>query len=673
MDSRDRYGLQPALYSAKCFAGAMLALYVALDIGLPRPYWAVITAYVVSQPQAGAVRSKALYRVIGTIAGGAVTVLLIPPLVNAPELLSLALASWVGLCLYVSLLDRTPRAYTMLLAGYTAAIIGFPSVAAPGAIFDTAALRVQEITIGIISGTLIHGLVLPQSITGALLARVDRFLADAERWSADALTGMRSASLDRDRRRLASDVTELHLMATHLPFDTARLLPRRRTVRALQGRLTMLLPVAAAAEDRLALLQERGAVPEAVRAAIADADAWLRRGAPPAEGAALEARAAALEPEPRPGWGTALALSFVARLGEMIRLHRQLRLLREQLRSPDPAPVDPTIEALLAGPAARPLHRDRGLALRSAGAAIAGILLCCAIWIGTAWPEGAIAAMMTAVFCSLFAAFDDPTPQIRAFFIYTLASVPLSAIYLFAILPHIDGYPMLVAVMAPPLLILGALLASPATSLPALAMVLGLVGSIGFSERYSADFTGFINGALAQLGGAGIAFVTTRLLRTVGADWTATRLIRDGWRDVAALADGTVADVGGWTSRMLDRVGLLTPRLSAVRADERFAARDMLADLRVGLSVAELGVAAADDISPEARQGLDRVRRGVGDHYRALLAGTEPAHGDLLASIDAALVDPGSCGERHRMLALIGIRRNLFPDAALPVDRRVAA
>jgi hypothetical protein len=28
-------GFQPALYSVKCFAGAMLALYVALDIGLP--------------------------------------------------------------------------------------------------------------------------------------------------------------------------------------------------------------------------------------------------------------------------------------------------------------------------------------------------------------------------------------------------------------------------------------------------------------------------------------------------------------------------------------------------------------------------------------------------------------------------------------------------------------
>jgi len=35
-----------------------------------------------------------------------------------------------------------------MLAGYSAAIVGFPSVDAPEAIFDTAVARVQEITLG---------------------------------------------------------------------------------------------------------------------------------------------------------------------------------------------------------------------------------------------------------------------------------------------------------------------------------------------------------------------------------------------------------------------------------------------------------------------------------------------------------------------------------------------
>ena len=38
----------------------MLAYYVALQIGLTHPFWAVVTSYMVAQPQAGAVRSKAM-------------------------------------------------------------------------------------------------------------------------------------------------------------------------------------------------------------------------------------------------------------------------------------------------------------------------------------------------------------------------------------------------------------------------------------------------------------------------------------------------------------------------------------------------------------------------------------------------------------------------------------
>ena len=114
-------------------------------IGLTRPYWAITTSYLVAQPLAGAVLSKAVFRVAGTVLGATAAVVLVPAFVNEPVALSLALALWLGVCLYFSLLDRTPRAYIFLLAGYTASIIGFPSVETPGEIFNVSILRVQEI------------------------------------------------------------------------------------------------------------------------------------------------------------------------------------------------------------------------------------------------------------------------------------------------------------------------------------------------------------------------------------------------------------------------------------------------------------------------------------------------------------------------------------------------
>ena len=47
----------------------MLAYWIALRIGLTRPYWAVTTSYIVAQPLAGAVLSKAVFRLIGTVLG----------------------------------------------------------------------------------------------------------------------------------------------------------------------------------------------------------------------------------------------------------------------------------------------------------------------------------------------------------------------------------------------------------------------------------------------------------------------------------------------------------------------------------------------------------------------------------------------------------------------------
>jgi uncharacterized membrane protein YccC len=107
------------------------------------------------------------------------------------------------------------------------------------------------------------------------------------------------------------------------------------------------------------------------------------------------------------------------------------------------------------------MHADLPLALLSGGAAVIAILLSCATWILSGWGDGAAAPMMAAVFCCFFAALDDPVPAIKSFGLFSLVSLPLSALYMFAILPAIDGFPMLLLVMAPPLLFLGLYIPNP--------------------------------------------------------------------------------------------------------------------------------------------------------------------------------------------------------------------
>lgn len=672
-----RFGIDEALFSVKCFVAAMLAYYIALRIGLTRPYWAVTTSYIVAQPLAGAVLSKAVFRVIGTVLGAIAAIVLVPNLVNAPAVLSLALALWLGLCLYIALLDRTPRAYMFLLAGYTASIIGFPSVLAPGVIFTTASLRVQEITLGILCGSLVHGLVFPQTVTARLLVRVDEILADAERWSRDALTmDVANPELDRDRRRLAVDVAELDQLAIHLPFDTARLLPRVRTLRALQDQLSMLLPLASAVDDRIAELTRIGKAPRpAAIALIEDVREWLRD--PPdaaqraAGAAALIDRAKALEPDiTQPlQWHDALRLSVLARLSELIVAHRNSRDLRDQIRAPTRRLVTPALSELMARSGGRALHRDRGIALRAAAGTVATILLGCAFWIGTGWPDGAGAVLIAGVCCALFGNVDNPAPVIMTFFIGSLIGLAVAAVYAFGIFPRVTDFVTLVAVLAPVFLLLGAMLATPKLNLLTLGILLALPNSIGLNDHYTGGFDVFLNGAVAQLAGTLFAVVTVGLFQTIGAETSARRLIGAGWRELAraSVAPGP-PDAAGWVSRMLDRIGLLLPRLPHRADDPGRSMIDALVDLRVGVSVGDLRQLRIDGGDSDGWL-IGPVLEGVGTHFARLdVARPAPPPTALLGSIDRGLVglaeNPVPSLRRSGVLAMTSLRRNLFPAAA---------
>ncbi|CAN5388507.1 FUSC family protein [soil metagenome] len=669
-----------ALFSVKSFVAAILAYYIALRIGLTRPFWAVTTCYIVAQPLAGAVLSKAAFRVMGTALGAIAAVVLVLNLVNSPELLSIGLALWLAFCLYISLQDRTPRSYVFLLAGYTASIIGFPSVSSPGAIFDIASLRIQEIVIGIVCGSFVHAAILPRTVTDLLLSRIDAILLDVERWSRDSLKDAADATLDRDRRRLALDINELHQLSTHLPFDTAAVLPRVRTVRALQDQLSLLLPLSSAADDRLAALREgSGGVPLPVEALIDRICAWLSSGPDsPADRVivteSLIADAQALEPDVDPDkasptpWRDALTLSLLARLADLVATHHKTRDLRDQIRSTSRTPISPVAAEALQQATRRDFHRDRPAAFRAAAAAFTTILLGCAFWIGTAWADGAGAVLISGVCCALFANTDNAASLMRTFFYGSVFGIGLAGIYAYGIMPRITDFVPLIIMLSPVFLIAGGMLAIPRLGLLALGFLIGFINNVGLVDRYNGDFIFFLNGGIAQLAGILFAIGTIALFQAPGTGHGAARLLEAGWRDLARRSNlRRMPDIAGWNSRMLDRIGLLAPRLAAQGRDPGKPMLDALIDLRVGITVGELrrlrqiGTPAHDAM-------ITPVLSEVARHYAEIRADQTVAEDhNLLTTIDQALTDfmhqPQAQTRRDALLALVGLRRNLFPTA----------
>ncbi|HEY0062532.1 MAG TPA: FUSC family protein [Telluria sp.] len=659
------------LFSTKCFIAAMLALYIALASGLPRPFWAVMTAYVVASPFSGAVRSKALFRLCGTLIGCAVTILMVPRMANSPELLSLAMAFWVGLCLFVSLLDRTPRSYVFMLAGYTALLIGFPAVSDPSTIFDVGVARVEEIAIGILSATVVHSVVFPQGVGPVLLGRLDRALADAQRWMAQALASADDAGRPTQARlALAGEISDLRVMSTHLPFDTSHLRWTSGMVHGLHDRLTVMVPLLLAVEDRLQALREVDPASLTPRweQVLGDIANWVQAGqkADPARAAQLRAELAQLAPvlAPDASWSAILQLNLVQRLDALIEACEDGLELRTSVDSVlhGAAPAHP--------PHLKPsvLHHDYGMALRSSVAAVLALLVCCVFWIATAWPSGAAAPMMAGVFCCLFATQDDPIPAMKMFMTWTLISMPVGGLYILGILPAVHSYEMLVLSMAPVFLVAGAFMPRPATAGKALAFVFGVGGTLALQDTNTLDIPNFLNGMIAQFVGIIAAAVVTRLIRAVRGDWMARRMLRIAHTDVAQMAQArTPPSLQQISARMVDRIGLLMPRLAEVHAapEDRATAIEALRELRVGLHVAQLRTMQRQ--LEQAGVALQPLLRKLASHFGGSGAGG-PAPAALLARIDRTLravcATAGGDARPLAAAALASMRRDLFPGAS---------
>ncbi|MBR1217884.1 FUSC family protein [Bradyrhizobium sp. U87765 SZCCT0131] len=665
-----------ALFSANSFIAAMIATYLAFRLGLQRPSWAMLTVYLTAQPLAGAVRSRAIYRLLGTLLGACAALALVPILADQPTLMSVAITGWAALCLYISLQDRTPRGYAFVLAGYTATTVAFSSVTAPHLVFDVALARVEEIVLGICCATAVHTLLFPSHVTGALITTIDAAVCDASRWTADVLLNSAPAQETSARWRLAADLTQFEILSTHLRYDATASASQTWAIGALQDKLALVLPMLTAIEDHLAALGGRRS--RELDQLLTHLGEWARDPAGSRQTVnELLRRCADVEaalPAAPCNWDRLLTLSTIAKAAALIDALAATRALSAMVHGSRAASVSGVTATSDHGRRGRRLlHLDQGLAAWSVAALFAAVLGCCAIWIATAWPEGGVAAQIATIAAALYSNLDDPAPALMSTAIWIVVSLPIAAIYLFLIFPAIDGFPMLAGALAPPFLIVGYLQANPRHALKALTLILGLIGALDLQNRFSADFAAFANVNAASLFGIAAAFLAVRLFRSVSAKSAANRLIRHGWVDLAILA-GVRRPMSRerWLGVMLDRLGLVVPRLAMSGADVAAEAGRSLAALQIGLDLLDLK-SGSDGMAQAQGETLEDLRTRLSHVFRGFASGnSEIASTEaqaLRAAIDRQLrqrCEWASAAQRQQLTALVGLRRTLFPHASAP-------
>lgn len=663
------------LFSIKAFIASMLALYIALLFDLPRPYWAMAAVYVVANPLAGATASKALYRALGTITGGTAAVVFLPLFVNAPILFAAVVSLWTGTLLYISLLDRTPRSYAFMLAGYTLPLIALPLVDSPATVFDTAVARCEEIIIGITCASIVSAIVFPTSVGTVLSAKIADWTRDARQWSLEILSG-KAATPDAPlmRQKLASDLSALDLMLTQIAYDAgARDVTRQ--ARRLRGRLLMLLPVLSSLADRLHALRGLDTnIRSDVEILLGDISRWMT--AEPYHGtirdtSALRQRIEELKTVPVSSlWARMMRVSALARLEDLLDLAEDCDALRVQIAT-GRADRHWQGRSRYALPKQTVRHFDYPWLAFSAGVVVLGTFLMICLWIFTGWGSGAGFATMFAVACSFFAGFDRPAPFIKLMMVWTFTSLIGAGAYLFVVLPMVNDYWALVLVFAGPFLFIGLMIPRPQYNIIAMLLTVNMASYVALSDRFTTDFASFTNEGLAAVLGVGAAMAWTLLTRPFGEELAALRLVQRGWKDIAAAAQGIGYDREILMGRMLDRLGQLVPRLAKMDGHE-LTRLDGLAEVRIGFNILDLQRQRLL-LAPEQANHLAEVLSATAVFYKQRIKGgiTIEPPASLLERIDIAVVDLAVHDvERSEaaLNALVGIRRVLFPHASPPSE-----
>lgn len=652
------------IFSLKTFLAAMLAYYIAIRFDLPRPFWAVSTVYIVAHPLSGAISSKSFYRLLGTLIGGGATIIMVPNLVNSPLLLSAAIIFWVSGCTFISLLDRTPRSYVSLLAGYTVLLAGLPLVTAPASTFDAVVARVEEIGLAILCASIVSHVVFPVHVGTTLLGRIDAWMARAQALLAATATAKADQARNRaERYALAAEAADLRSFTVHLRYDGSRYRSAVSLVRSLQHRMVAILPLLSELEDQrraLARLDTPGteqamSIITAIGSTSLSSPEFLGIDAP----ASFEA--------PR-SWEVLLLANVSRSLRNIAQVSHEYQSLRDALNEEN---AERAVGRFASRENIPAQHADIAMALLSALAVAICLTTSITFWIASAWTDGMTFAQISGVLCCLLATMDDPVPAMRKFVYVTIGSVIAASVYAFAILPLIDGFVPLVAALGLFLIPAGICLAVPSLAIVGMGLCINFPLLLTLQAHQSSDFIVFANSGTATVLGMVWAVVVCGIFRSVRAETNARRLFSVTQAHVAGIAAGQHADAHVTRHHVIDVAGMFAVRAAKLPATSGASDADLMRDLRAGLHITAMQV-RSDEASIPVCVRAEVIFSALELLYRITPAKRGEAMERAIGMLDALILSSADLcvteADTELMVHAAALRLCLAPETDLPVS-----
>ncbi|ADU71735.1 FUSC family protein [Pantoea sp. At-9b] len=670
-------------FAVKTCLAAFLALYFALELNLDKPAWALTTVFVSSQLYSASTISKSVFRLLGTLLGAVFIFFIFPITVEHPLLFSLCVSLWVSVCLYLSLHDRTPKSYVFMLAGYSAAIMGFPEVTTPLGITSTVLSRIEEITLGIVCSSLVHGLLFPVSMRSLLEQSVSQWYLNARKLCGDLLSGIATAkSPERDDIliRMATNPQQVEILITHCVYEGNAARQLIRLVSVQYQHLSYLIPTLIAIEIRLQRLSELHiSFPENVAQTFRQFLLWLHDGEAVGETHEIQQTLAACQTELNQAWrlgelpteSCLLLTGVVERLTDFVRIAGAYQSVGGLVS-------DLSGDTSLAR--GKRTHRfyDKGLIRLSALTAFCATFGSCLLWMATGWRDGASAPVMAAILSSFFASLDTPLTSMKLFVRGVIVAIIISVVYVAILLPQATSFEALMICLAPGLILLGLMIARPTTNMIGLSVAIQIPGFIGLGHHLRPDLVALFNTAIASMTGVLFAVILTAIMRNKRPSWTARRAVRIGLRELLRFIKETERNGSSLLGRqryiglMLDKLNVVLPRLRLDPQPDMTAAGMLLTEVWLGVNSFDY-YARHKDLLAKYQLDSGQMFHELGLFLKRRLKSLQtPPHPDLLDEIDTLLLMLERLAMWDESLLtplfhLASVRLYLFPQQAWPV------
>ncbi|KCX17546.1 FUSC family protein [Acinetobacter sp. 1264765] len=562
------------IFALKTFIAGMLALFVSFELDLINPMWSIGTVLIIANPYSGMVSSKCVYRVVGTIGGAVIALTLTPHLINTPWIFTVVLSLWVGFALYVSLLDRTPRSYAFMLAGYSTAMIVFNAITYIDQynIFDIALARVIEISIGVISSAVVSATILPMHIGSAIKQRGIKTLKDTENLFANLLNTDLQQNNTQLLAAITRDTTDIHALAVHLSYEKGELHGMTKPLQEMLHQISMVVANLVALSERIKQLKELRFIEthaEKLQQLSAHVVQFLEQ-----KDLIVDENILQLPDEFE---------SDFASLMESASTHQQVlvaamkmdvrhfisnvlavKVLWQRIQQGNKEIPDNITPMTTKYPS---LHRDHGVAIRGGISAVLITFIVTGVWIVSGWKAGFMMAQMGAVTACILTALDNPVPVLRIFIWGSIASAVLVFVYAFGIFPHVTTFWELGLVLLPMFLFAVSMMANQ--MLMPVGMVLGINTMMGLNlhNAYSMDAVSYLDSSFAMILGVLVSLIVIDVVRAMSPDTSASRILALHYRAMRqAIYLPYGLDFKVHLRSMLDRIGILNSKM--VQSDE---------------------------------------------------------------------------------------------------------